>query len=116
MVDVDTQNGDKGIAALDPAALGNPRLPTKPFTPEQTREIDFKTMLDGKQHHTIALDGTGPADYRSVVAFFARQLLKDLRLVGGYDLLYPTFLREHLFQASPVDLEDPVVLRNLSEP
>ena len=27
-----------------------------------------------------------------------------------------TFLREHLFAASPVDLEDPVVLRNLSEP
>ena len=48
------------------------------------------------------------------MAFFARQLLKDLRLVGGYDLLYPklkTFLREHLFQASPMDLEDPVVLR-----
>ena len=32
--------------------------------------------------------------------FFARQLLKDLRLVGGYDLLYPkvkTFMRDHLF-------------------
>ena len=45
--------------------------------------------------------------------------MKELRLVGGYDLLYPkvkTFLREHLFEASPVDLEDPVVLRNLSEP
>ena len=48
----------------------------------------------------MLLDGTGPADYRSVVAFFARQLLKDLRLVGGYDLLYPKvrdFIRDHLF-------------------
>ncbi|MEK7755867.1 MAG: hypothetical protein AAB385_01495, partial [Planctomycetota bacterium] len=67
----------------------------------------------------VVVDGSGPADFRSVVAFFARQLLKELRLVGGYDVLYPkvkTFLREHLFDPSPVDLEDPVVLRNLSEP
>ncbi|MEO6660312.1 MAG: DEAD/DEAH box helicase family protein [Burkholderiaceae bacterium] len=109
----------KDLAALDPATFSHLPLALKAFTPEQTREIVFKTMLEGEQHHTIALDGSGPADYRSVVAFFARQLLKELRLVGGYDLLYPkvkTFLREHLFVGSPVDLEDPVVLRNLSEP
>ena len=108
----------KDLASLDPAALGNKRLPVKPFTPEETREIVFKQMLDSEIHHTITLDGTGPADYRSVVAFFARQLLADLRLVGGYDVLYgkvKTFIRDHLFTAS-VDLEDPVVLRNLSEP
>ncbi len=76
-------------------------------------------MLDAEVHHTIQLDGTGPADYRSVVAFFARQLLKELRLVGGYDVLYPKvrdFMARHLFAGAPVDLEDPVVLRNLSEP
>ena len=109
----------KNLDALDPATFGSPLLPLKPFTPEQTREIVFKQMLDAEVHHTIQLDGTGPADYRSVVAFFARQLLKDLRLVGGYELLYPKvrdFMRDFLFSPSPVDLEDPVVLRNLSEP
>jgi type III restriction enzyme len=109
----------KNLEDLDPAALRNKRLPLKPFTPEETREIVFKTMLDAEIHHTIHLDGSGPADYRSVIAFFARQLLKDMRLVGGYDLLYgkvKTFVREQLFSPSPVDLEDPVVLRNLSEP
>jgi type III restriction enzyme len=53
-----------------------------------------------------------------VIAFFARQLLKDLRLVGGYDQLHPkvkTFVRENLFTRT-VDLDDPVILRNLSEP
>jgi type III restriction enzyme len=38
--------------------------------------------------------------------------------VGGYDQLYPkvkTFMREHLF-TEPVELDDPVILRNLSEP
>jgi type III restriction enzyme len=140
VVEVDTQNTDKNIdaldielpklsrrfnrefkdlEALDPATFGNVKLPLKPFTPEETREIVFKTMLDAEVHHTILLDGAGPADYRSVVGFFARQLLKELRLVGGYDLLYPkvkAFMAEHLFEASPVNLEDPVVLRNLSEP
>jgi type III restriction enzyme len=42
-----------------------------------------------------------------------------MRLVGGYEVLYPKvrdFMRDHLFQVSPVDLANPVVLRNLSEP
>ena len=109
----------KNLDGLDPARFKNQLVALKPFTPEQTREIVFKTMLDSEIHHTIQLDGSGPADYRSVVAFFARQLLKDLRLVGGYDVLYgkvKTFMREFLFSPSPVNLEDPVVLRNLSEP
>jgi type III restriction enzyme len=140
IVEVDTENKEKDLTALDiplpklsrryqrefkdlgelnPAALGNKRLPLKAFTPEETREIVFKTMLDSEIHHTVYLDGSGPADYRSVVAFFARQLLKDLRLVGGYDLLYPKvrdFIRDHLFEGPPADLEDAVVIRNLSEP
>jgi hypothetical protein len=45
-------------------------------------------------------------------------LLKDLRLVGGYDQLYPKV--KDLHPRPPVrpavDLEDPVMLRNLSEP
>ena len=109
----------KDLDALDPATFGNPKLPLKPFTPEETREIVFKTMLDAEIHHTIQLDGTGPADYRSVVAFFARQLLKDLRLVGGYDVLYRKVQDLHPrppVHRRPVDLEDPVILRNLSEP
>ncbi len=109
----------KNLHSLDPAKFANPRLPVKPFTAEETREIVFKTMLDGELHHTIQLDAAGPADYRSVVAFFARQLLKELRLVGGYDVLYPRvrdFMAGHLFAGGPVNLEEPVVLRNLSEP
>jgi len=106
------------LAELDPSAFGNTKLPLKAFTPEQTREIVFKRMLDDEIDHTMDLGGDVTADHRSVVAFFARQLLKEMRLVGGYDQLYPKvrlFLRDHLFDRS-VDLDDPVVLRNLSEP
>jgi len=140
IVEIDTENPDKDLDALDiaiprltrrynrdfkdlealePAALGNVRLPLKAFTPEETREIVFKTMLDDEVHHVVRLDGAGAADFRAVVGYFARQLLQDLRLVGGYDVLYgkvKTFVREYLFTPSPADLEDPVVLRNLSEP
>ncbi|MGJ0427226.1 DEAD/DEAH box helicase family protein [Methylocystis sp.] len=108
----------KDLGELQPETFGNPKLPVKPFTPEQTREIVFKTMLESEVDHTIQLDGDSAGDWRSVVAFFARQLLKDLRLVGGYELLYPkvrSFIRDCLFTQS-VDLNDPVILRNLSEP
>jgi len=140
LIQVDIENVHKDVAALDialpkltrrfqreyreldslePASFGSRRLPLKKFGIEETREIVFKTMVHGALHHTVSLDGAGPADFRSVVAFFARQLMKELRLVGGYDLLYgkvKEFLRAQLFDVSPVDLEDPVVLRNLSEP
>ena len=108
----------KNLEALDALTLPHAQLVLKPFTPAETREIVFKTMLDGQTHHTMTLEGAGAGDGRSVIAFFARQLLKDLRLVGGYELLYgqvKTFVRERLFGGPPVDIDDAVVLRNLSE-
>ncbi|MEZ5328022.1 MAG: DEAD/DEAH box helicase family protein [Verrucomicrobiales bacterium] len=140
VVEVDTENADKdiapldialpklgrrfhrefdGLVELDPCSFSNAKLPLKPFTEEETREIVFKRMLDSEIDHTIHLDSGGVADYRSVVAFFARQILKELRLVGGYEVIYPKvrdFMRDHLFEGDAADLEDPVVLRNLSEP
>ncbi|MGK2898107.1 MAG: DEAD/DEAH box helicase family protein [Burkholderiaceae bacterium] len=113
------QRDYKNLDALDALAMRSERLPLLPFTPEQTREIVFKTMLDGEAHHTMQLDGAGIGDGRSVIAFFARQLLKELRLVGGYEMLYgqvKAFVRERLFDGPPVDIDNPVVLRNLSEP
>jgi type III restriction enzyme len=109
----------KNLGELNPAAFGNRKLPLRAFAMGDAREIVFKLMVGDEVHHTIVLEGSGAADYRSVVGFFAGQLLKELRLVGGYDVLYgkvKTFIRDHLFEPSPVKLEDPVVLRNLSEP
>ena len=112
------QRDYKNLADLDALLLAPGLLPLKPFTPEETREIVFKTMLEGDPHHTVVLNGAGAGDGRSVVAFFARQLLRDLRLVGGYEQLYgqvKTYLRERLFAGAAVNIDDPVVLRNLSE-
>jgi type III restriction enzyme len=109
----------KDLDALDISAFQNPRIPLKPFSEEQTREIIFKFLLTDEISHTVELDGTGPGDWRSMVAWFARGILKKLSLVGGYELLYPAvrdFLRTGLFEPTPVDLDDPVVLRNIAEP
>lgn len=57
------------------------------------------------------------ADYRSVIGYFAQSMMKDLRLVSGYDVLYgkvKAFVQSDLF-GQPVDLESPNTLRNLSE-
>ena len=87
------------------------------FTEEQQREIVFKDITTGEVTHTTILDTAGIADYRSVIGYFAQTIMKDLRLVSGYDVLYgkvKSFVRDDLFE-KPVDLEDANTLRNLSE-
>ena len=140
VVEVDTQNTEKDLDALDieiprlsrrfnreykeldaldPGTLGNARLPLKPFTPEETREIVFKTMLDAEIDHTIQLDGAGPAGLP-----LGGRLLRPPDAEGpapGRRLRRSVpqgrdFMARDLFGGSPVNLEDPVVLRNLSEP
>jgi len=77
----------------------------------------FKDITTNEVTHTTVLDTAGVADYRSVVGYFAQSMMKDLRLVSGYDVLYgkvKAFIQEGLFDRR-VELEDPNTLRNLSE-
>ncbi|MDE0044117.1 MAG: DEAD/DEAH box helicase family protein, partial [Candidatus Poribacteria bacterium] len=138
VIEVDKDNPDKDIDALD---ISIPRLTGRvyreyknladldvtrfDFTPvtyrafseDEQREIVFKDMTTGETAHTTRMDSAGVADYRSVIGYFAQTLMKELRLVGGYDALYPkvqSFIENHLF-GRPVALEKPNTLRNLSE-
>jgi len=65
----------KNLADLDPATFSNKKLPLETFDLSDAREIVFKTLLDGEHDHTTLLDGSGPADYRSVVGYFAKNFL-----------------------------------------
>ena len=138
VVEVDNGNDTKDIEALDiEIPVLTPRIyreyknltdlnaeeihfePVKyhAFSEEEQREIVFKDITTGEVKHTTKLDKTGVADYKSVVAYFARTVLKELRLVGGYDILYGKikgFIQDALFNQS-VNLELPNTLRNLSE-
>jgi hypothetical protein len=49
---------------------------------------------------TAILDTADVADYHSVIGYFAQSIMKDLRLVRGYDVLYgkfKAFVQEELF-------------------
>ncbi|MDA8162915.1 MAG: type III restriction endonuclease subunit R, partial [Desulfobacteraceae bacterium] len=115
----------KNLTDLNVSALGHQLLPLTPLneggieggSEEEQREIVFKDITTGEVTHTTILDTAGIADYRSVIGYFARTIMKDLRLVTGYDVLYgkvKAFVRTELF-GQPVDLESPNTLRNLSE-
>jgi type III restriction enzyme len=87
------------------------------FTEEEQREIVFKDITTNEISHTTILESMNVSDYRSVVGFFAQMIMRDLRLVGGYDILYgkiKTFIGEYLF-GKAVDLDSRNTLRNLSE-
>jgi len=107
----------KNLSHLNVGKLGHQRVAYMEFTAEQQREIVFKDITTGEVSHTTVLDTAGVADYRSVIGYFARAIMKDLRLVSGYDILYgkiKAFVQDQLFGRS-VDLENPNTLRNLSE-
>lgn len=107
----------KNLSLLEPAAFVHDKVLYQQFSDEQQREIVFKDITTGKVTHTTILDGGGVADYRSVIGYFAQTIMKDLRLVSGYDVLYgkvKAFVRDNLFEKS-VELEDANTLRNLSE-
>jgi len=107
----------KNLAALDVAALGHTRVPYRRFSEEEQREIVFKDITTGEVTHMTILDTAGPIDYTSVIGYFAQTIMKDLRLVSGYDVLYgkvKSFISTELFDRA-VELENPNTLRNLSE-
>ena len=139
VIEVDEENRDKNINALDieiPTLtrrvyreyknLGGLDLTQLDFTlvtyhrfsAEEQREIVFKDMTTGEVTHTTVMDSAGVADYRSVLGYFAQTIMKELKLVSGYDVLYgkvKEFIQNQLF-GEPVDLDSPNTTRNLAEP
>lgn len=107
----------KNLAYLNVRDFGNSKIAYRQFTEEEQREIVFKDITTGEITHTTILDTAGVADYRSVIGYFSQIIMKDLRLVSGYDVLYgkvKEFMQYQLFD-SEVELDNPNTLRNLSE-
>lgn len=138
IVEVDRQNVKKDIEALDiEIPVLSPRIfreykniteikldsfQFKPvsyrqFTADEQREIVFKKIVGGEIDHTVRLEAGMHPDYRHAIGFYTQGILKDLRMVSGFDELFPLvrdFVRDQLF-GKTVDLEDPNTVRNLSE-
>jgi len=105
------------LADLDATQFDFTPVAYQAFDETSEREIVFKDMTTGEVTHTTVLDGSGVADYRSTLGYFAQTIQKELRLVSGYDMLYrkvKDFVQHQLF-GETVMLEDPNTLQNLSE-
>ena len=107
----------KKLADLDIAQFGHEKVEYKNFSEDEQCEIVFRDITTYEISHTTVLDTIGIADYRSVLGWFTRSIMRDLRLFSGYDVLYgkvKAFVRDELFDR-PVELEDANTMRNLSE-
>lgn len=105
------------LSELETQNLSSAGQPLKQFTEAEQRQIVFRDINTEEVSHVTDLDVLSPGDGRSVVGWFTRKIMADLRLVGGYDQLFgkvKAFIADGLFD-QPVDLDDPNVLRNLSE-
>lgn len=107
----------KNLAALDPSAMRPQPVPYRQFSQVEQRPIVFKDIVTGQDAHTTHLNPAGAADYRSVIGYFTHTLMRELRLVSGYDVLYgklKNFVQHDLF-GQTVELASSTTLRNLSE-
>lgn len=139
LVQVDTENPDKDLDALDievpllkprlyreykriselnPATILPQAIMLQRYTEEDLRTIRFQYIVDGETSHETEFDETRIADGTRVIGFFARTVMRDLRLVSGYDLLYgkvKELIQNYAFGEN-VDIQDRSVIKTLSEP
>ena len=108
----------KNLTGLHVGEMNLQAVAYQEFDGDQQREIVFKDITTGEVAHSTTLDSAGIADYRNVIGYFVRTIMRELRLVSGYDVLYgkvKTFIQQHLF-GQEVELESVNTLRNLSVP
>lgn len=107
----------KNLSGLAVDGFGHKKILLKEFTEEQKRQIVFRDITSGEITHTTELDTDFVPNYQSVIGYFTQVIMKDLRLVSGYDVLYgkvKEFIQQHLFTEG-IELDNLNSLRNLSE-
>jgi type III restriction enzyme len=107
----------KNLAEISLAIFKHKKIEYKQYSEEEKREIVFRDITTNEVTHTTQLDSLESVNYQSVVGYFTQTIMRELRLISGYDVLYglvKDFVSGHLFTSS-VSLEDLNTLRNLSE-
>lgn len=107
----------KNLSEINTSKFGHQKLTLKEFTEEEKREIVFRDITSGDITHKTELDSNFIPNYQSVIGYFTQVIMKELRLVSGYDILYgkvKEFIQDQLF-TKPIELENLNSLRNLSE-
>jgi type III restriction enzyme len=107
----------KNLSDLDVSKFSYKKLPIKEFTDQEKREIVFRDITSGDITHKTELDSDFVPNYQSVIGYFTQVIMKELRLISAYDILYgkvKVFIEDHLFEKH-IDLDNLNSLRNLSE-
>ncbi len=105
----------KNLELIDVGKFKNDKVSLKKFNSNELKEIVFNDIEGDFSHKTVFKDTT--PDFRNVIGFFTSSILKDSRLVSGFNILYPkveSFIKYQLF-TKEVELSDPQTMRNLSE-
>ena len=107
----------KNLSNLNVANFDHKKVELKDFPESEQREIVFRDITSGEITHKTELDSNFVPNYQSVIGYFSQIIMKELRLVSGYDVLYgkvKEFIQEYLFN-KPINLENLNSLKNLSE-
>lgn len=107
----------KNISNLHVNRFTHEKIAVQIFSDQEMKQIIFRDITSGEITHTTELDSNFVPNYQSVIGYFTQIIRKELRLVGGHDILYAKvkeFVVNYLFEKS-VDLEELNTLRNLSE-
>lgn len=87
------------------------------FSDVEIKKIIFRDIVNNEITHKVDFDTNILPDYRNIIGFFVKNIMRELRLISGYDVLYgkvKDFIKNNLF-GEEVNLEDKNILRNLSE-
>lgn len=107
----------KNLSDLNISTFSHKKISFKEFSEKEKREIVFKDIASGEINHKTELESDSVINYQNVIGYFTQIIMKDLRLISGYDILYgkvKDFIANYLFNKK-VNLEDLNTLRNLSE-
>jgi len=107
----------KNLSQLNIGEFKFQKIALKEFSEQEKREIVFRDIASGEITHKTELDSNFIPNYQSVIGYFTQIIMKELRLVSAYDILYgkvKEFIQDDLFNKK-IELDNLNSLRNLSE-
>ena len=107
----------KNLEDLDIEKFEFESVKLKKFSEDDQKNIIFREIIDDKIVKKIKLNEFLEINSSSIINFFTKSIMTEMRLYGGQEILYGKlkyFLKDKLF-GEQVNLEDPNVARNLSE-
>ncbi len=102
---------------LDVSQFKSKKFKLKKFNMEEQRRINFKHITTDKKDHTLILTDENQIDYRTMLKFFTEVILDEVKYSSGSNTVYgklKEYITNYLFDEK-VDLNDPNVLKNLSD-